>query len=350
MADLQTLCAAVLRRQFVSAYEDEDNDCDKALTRVDIRTVVVLAECLRHKDNPFLQIEAAWALKCVFDRLSREEKRRVFGYANPFSTLFSLRRSDYGEVHAAAGVALEAIVNRKVELGRSWVWSHLGRGAKEVDDPAVRSWSTDCLALLLSLDKDPPIQRVIDFGVVPHLVESLQRDDPALQYAAAQALTCIARGSPDQATVAIDEGAIPVFVGLLQIPDDDVKEQASEWLEVVASKDSGFRDVILRNRAIQALVVQLRQTLAPDMTRSFARTLCALCRGDPRPKFELVRPALSTLARLIVSSDEVVLGLVCWTLCELEDRSDEPIQAVVEAGVCRRLVELLRHSNSDVQR
>jgi Armadillo/beta-catenin-like repeat len=345
--NLQTLCAAALRRQFVSAYKDDDHD--GASTPLDIRAVVALAECLRHTDNPFLQIEAAWALICVFDRLTRQERKKIFDYANPFTKLLFLRCSSNDEVRTRAGVALEAIVNRTNESGQSCVWSHLVRGA-ETDDPARRAWGTHCFVLLLSLDNDPPVQRVIDYGVVAHFVESLRRDDPALQYEAAQALTCIAQGSPDQAKVAIDEGVIPIFVRLLQTPDNDVKARASEWLDVVARKDPIFRDLILRNGAIPALALQLDQSPAPDTTRRFALTLNALCRGNPLPDFALVRPALRTLARLIVSSDDVVLGLVCWTLHELADGSGERIEAIVEVGVCRRLVELMGHPDPDVQR
>jgi Armadillo/beta-catenin-like repeat len=345
--NLQTLCAAALRRQLVSANEDDDND--EGSTPLDIRGVVALAECLRHVDNPFLQIEAAWALNCVFDRLTREERRKVFDYANPFTKLLFLRCVCHDEVRTRAGVALEAIVNRTNETGRSWVWWNLVRGAK-MDDPAVRVWGTNCFVVLLSLDNDPPVQRAIDFGVVAHLVESLRRDDPELQCEAAQALTCIAQGSSDQAKVAIDEGVIPIFVRLLQTPDDDVKARASEWLDVVARKDPIFRDLILRNGAIPALVLQLGQSLAPDTTRRFALTVSGLCRGNPLPDFALVRPALGTLARLIFSSDEVVLGLVCWTLHELADGSGERIEAIVEVGVCRRLVELMGHPDPDVQR
>jgi hypothetical protein len=54
-----------------------------------------------------------------------------------------------------------------------------------------------------------------------------------------------------------------------------------------------------------------------------------------------VSPALPTLARLIYVADEEVLTDACWALSYLSDGSNDKIQAVIEAGVCRRLVELL---------
>lgn len=54
-----------------------------------------------------------------------------------------------------------------------------------------------------------------------------------------------------------------------------------------------------------------------------------------------VRPALPALERLVHSNDEEVLTDACWALSYLSDGTNDKIQAVIEAGVCPRLVELL---------
>lgn len=53
------------------------------------------------------------------------------------------------------------------------------------------------------------------------------------------------------------------------------------------------------------------------------------------------KPALPALQRLIHSNDEEVLTDACWALSYLSDGTNDKIQAVIEAGVCPRLVELL---------
>lgn len=119
MDDLQTLCAAALRRHYVSAAYIATSVSD----REDIYAIDALSECLKLSDKPFLQMEASWALACVFNRLPAEQIEEVIADdAHPLKVLCKLRQSSNGTVRAKAGVALGAIVNRKSEENHSWVW------------------------------------------------------------------------------------------------------------------------------------------------------------------------------------------------------------------------------------
>ena len=78
------------------------------------------------------------------------------------------------------------------------------------------------------------------------------------------------------------------------------------------------------------------------MTRNAVWTLSNLCRGKtPPPDFKQVAPCLPVLAYLLNNPDNEVLADACWALSYLSDGPNEKIQAVIDAGVCRRLVELL---------
>lgn len=54
-----------------------------------------------------------------------------------------------------------------------------------------------------------------------------------------------------------------------------------------------------------------------------------------------VKPAIPALACLVLSNDEEVLTDACWAFSYLSDGTNDKIQAVIESGVCPRLIELL---------
>lgn len=55
------------------------------------------------------------------------------------------------------------------------------------------------------------------------------------------------------------------------------------------------------------------------------------------------------LTKLIYSLDDEILIDACWAISYLSDGSNDKIQAVIESGVCRRLVDLLMHPSTSVQ-
>ncbi|TXG65190.1 hypothetical protein EZV62_006465 [Acer yangbiense] len=175
--------------------------------------------------------------------------------------------------------------------------------------------ATTQLRRLLSTECSPPIEEVIQSGVVP----------------------CI------NIRVLLVREAIPNLVKLLVSPRDDVCEQAMWALVNVASESPRCRDFVLGCGALRRLQEQLKKHDKLPMLRNATWTLSIFCRGKPQPPFYLVKPAFPALAQLILLNDEEVLTDVCWALSYLSDGTNDKIQAVIDVGVCLRLVEFLTH-------
>jgi hypothetical protein len=102
------------------------------------------------------------------------------------------------------------------------------------------------LRRFLSVERNPPVDLIIDAGALPYFVVFLTNDDyPMLQFEAAWALTNIASTSQTKA-VANTENAVKSLVRLLYSPSANVREQAIWCIGNIAGESVSFRDGILR--------------------------------------------------------------------------------------------------------
>ena len=108
-------------------------------------------------------------------------------------------------------------------------------------EPATQLAAVQAARKLLSSDRNPPIDALINSGILPVLVGCLNiSDNPSLQFEAAWALTNIASGTSQQTQAVVEANAVPLFLNLLASPHQNVCEQAvwalGNYLEVVHLK------------------------------------------------------------------------------------------------------------------
>lgn len=218
------------------------------------------------------------------------------------------------------------------------------------EDPQVKLNAVQLARKLLSSDKNPPIDQIIEAGMLPILVDCLKRDDqPTLQFEAAWALTNIASGSTAQTQSVVLAGSVEHFLRLLHSPHQNVCEQAVWALGNIIGDGPYCRDLVIR----LGVVPPLLQFITPDIPMSFLRNvtwvIVNLCRSkDPPPPEETITQLLPALAFLIQHSDTNILVDTVWAISYLTDAGNNIIQMIIDAGFVPYLVPLLGHQEVKV--
>jgi len=205
---------------------------------------------------------------------------------------------------------------------------------------------------LLSIEKTPPIQSVINAGIVKLLMDFL-RDKTAslkLRFEAAWALTNVASGSSAHTEVVVEAGGVEVFVNILATETGDIREQAVWALGNIAGDSAELRDRVLRADGLAYLLrIFVDESNNRGLLRNATWTLSNFCRGKPHADFEILRPALNLLVNLLTVNDEEILVDACWAISYI---SDDPtpnnmrIQEVINMGFTPHLIGLLSHHSS----
>jgi len=215
------------------------------------------------------------------------------------------------------------------------------------DDPATAFHGVLMIRKILSVQEDPPIQPVVDAGVVPLLVQYLARDDwPEMQFEAAWAVSNIASGTQEHTFLIIRLNAVPHFVRLLESENEEVREQATWAVGNIAGDSADCRNYILglgsMNRLINAIQMPYSKI---SVLRNAVWALSNMCRSKPPPAMEYITPILPVLATLLNHSDREVATDACWAISYICDGPIERIQRVVQTNVIGKIVQML-NSNS----
>jgi len=218
-------------------------------------------------------------------------------------------------------------------------------------DASTKLSAVQAARKLLSRDRNPPIDSLIDAGVLPILVECLKCDDnPPLQFEAAWALTNIASGSSEQTQAVVQAGAVGLFTQLLQSKHQNVCEQVVWALGNIIGDGPILRDLAIKHGVVPLLLKFVDPNVPLTFLRNVTWVVVNLCRNkDPPPPMETTQQLLPALGVLIHHQDVDVLVDSVWALSYLTDCGNEQIQAVLNVGVVPKLVSFLTHTEIRLQ-
>lgn len=207
------------------------------------------------------------------------------------------------------------------------------------------------LRKILSVEANPPIQRVLELGVAPRLLElSQQMSTPQLQFETLWAILNIVSGNAHQTQAIVDLDAVPILLKILkESPSEDVQDQAVWAIGNIAGDSVPHRDLCIASQGMPAVLQVLETCKKVSGLRNAMWTVSNFFRGAPKPSLEDLRPALPPLTRhLRESTDVEILTDALWSLSYISDGPNDYIQAVIDAEVVPRVVQLLRHESAGV--
>ena len=203
-------------------------------------------------------------------------------------------------------------------------------------EPATQLAAVQAARKLLSSDRNPPIDALINSGILPVLVGCLNAsDNPSLQFEAAWALTNIASGTSQQTQAVVEANAVPLFLNLLASPHQNVCEQAvwalgkyirypsivhelkcESFICILINNGPYFlagniigdgphlRDYVIGLGVVQPLLSFINPEIPISFLRNVTWVVVNLCRNkDPPPPQQTISEILPALNMLIHHSD-----------------------------------------------
>lgn len=227
----------------------------------------------------------------------------------------------------------------------------LAEAAADSSKPEQQLAAVQAARKLLSSDKNPPINDLINSDILPILVNCLkQHNQTMLQFEAAWALTNIASGTSQQTNQVVDAGAVPLFLQLLSSPAPNVCEQAVWALGNIIGDGPALRDFVIEHGVVQPLLSFIKPDIPISFLRNVTWVIVNLCRNkDPPPPAATIHEILPALNILIHHTDTNILVDTVWAISYLTDGGNDQIQMVIESGVVPKLIPLLGHAEVKVQ-
>lgn len=206
---------------------------------------------------------------------------------------------------------------------------------------------------LLSSDRNPPIDELIESNMLPTLIQCLSYWDDEhalLQFEAAWALTNIASGSSYQTMAVVQAGAVPLFLQLLRSPHQNVCEQAVWALGNIIGDGPQLRDYVINGGVIAPLLEFINPEIPISFLRNVTWVIVNLCRNkDPPPPLQAIKDIIPALSHLITHSDINILVDTVWAISYLTDSGNVQIDEVLTSDILKHLVPLLSHTETKVQ-
>lgn len=214
----------------------------------------------------------------------------------------------------------------------------------------------------LSVEFSPPIQQVVDAGIIPRCAALLALDfyqamgDSSvaqsrelinkIRVEAAWIITNVASGTSEQTEYVVEQGVVPLLVAMLCEEDDTIIDQSVWALGNIAGDSECMRDNVLAHNALPIVIKLIEKyQVAKEhikILRNLTWLISNLSRGrNPPPTVEGMQLTLPVIDRLVQINDADVVADCFWCLSYIVDVDAGLTDAVLRSAVMQRCLDLL---------
>ena len=196
---------------------------------------------------------------------------------------------------------------------------------------------------LLSLPTNPPIQEVIDLGLVSQFIDLLGNSYAEFEYESLWCLTNVACGTSDQANAILSKGGLEKIKLLMDSKIEEVQEQATWTLGNLAGDSIKVRDAVINQGGFQKLITIFATANRKNLVKQCAWSVSNFCRNKPILPYEMLRKALDYVIKSVnlFFDDTEILVDATWTLSTISENYKKSIKEIIDSNILPKILACL---------
>jgi importin subunit alpha-1 len=195
---------------------------------------------------------------------------------------------------------------------------------------------------ILSLANDPPIQEVIDRGLVYDFIKYLEHTLPEFQFEALWCLTNIASGTSEHTNSIINKGGIQKIIALIDHPVTEIQEQAIWAIGNIAGDSVKVRDRVIQFGGLEKVIKYLNTGERETLVKQCVWSISNFCRSKPAPDYDFIKPCIDkVIGALYKYDDNEFIVDACWILSYLTESYKKSIKKIIDTNALPKILSFL---------
>jgi len=205
---------------------------------------------------------------------------------------------------------------------------------------------------LLCLPNNPPIQQIIDYGLVSDFIDLLQNGYPEFQYECLWILTNITSGTSDQSNTIIVKGGLNKIIDIMNNSSiEELQSQSIMTLGNIAGESIKIREQIIERKGFDKIVYLLSITNRPTIIKNSTWAISNFLRIKPLLPYDVIKNSISSIAGAInkLPNDKEFLRDALWIFSFITENYKKGIDDLMFLGIIPNLLKFLEINEIVIQ-